>query len=249
MSVFLQIGEQKITESELFPLLAQYQMLPQLAKEIIIEQAIADIECTTEEQTMARQKFCQQYQISTEEQMQGWLKQYLMTPAQLEHLILREPKLEKFKQTTWEAQLESYFLKCKGKLDQIVYSLIRTKDPGIAQELYFRIQEQETSFAELAKKYSQGPEAQTGGLIGPVELNVPHPQIAQMLGSSKPGQLCPPARVGDWLVIVRLEKYISAQLDQPMRQRLLDELFKNWLASQLQQQVSFSPDDTGNAGT
>ena len=39
----------------------------------------------------------------------------------------------------------------------------------------------------------------------------------------------------DWLVIVRLEKLIQAQLDQAMRRRLMDELFENWLSEQIKQ--------------
>jgi parvulin-like peptidyl-prolyl isomerase len=244
MTKVLQVGDRIVTANDVIPLLAQYQILPQLAREIIIDQAIADIQCTPEEEATARQKFYQQNQIATDEQIPAWLEQQGMTPAQLEHVALREIKLEKFKQATWDSQVESYFLKSKGQLDRVVYSLIRTKDAGVAQEIYFRIHEQEASFAELARQYSQGPEAQTGGLIGPVELNTPHPQIAQMLMTSQSGQLWPPTRVGDWFAIIRLEQYISAQLDPPMRQRLLDELFKNWLMTQLKQTVSFASDET-----
>lgn len=244
MGCVLNIGEQTITQEDLFPLLAQYQILPQLAREIIIEQAIADIECTEEEKTNARQQFCQQLQINTEEQLQAWGKQQFMTPEQLESKIIRGLKIEKFKQNTWENKLESYFLKRKGQLDKVIYSLIRTQDAGIAQELYFRIQENETSFADLAKQYSQGSESQTGGLVGPVELSVPHPKISQLLMASKPGQLLPPTRIENWLVIVRLEKLIFAELDQQTRQRLTEELFRNWLQEQMQQQVSFSESTT-----
>jgi parvulin-like peptidyl-prolyl isomerase len=244
MTIVLQIGEQSIKQEDLFPLLAQYQMLPQLAQEIIIDSAIAEIECSVEEAAHARQSFYQQQQISNEEQLQSWLKLHGMTQEQLEKLMLRGIKVEKFKQATWGHQLESYFLKYKGKIDRAVYSLLRTQDAGVAQELYFRLQEEESSFPELAKEYSQGPEAQTGGLIGPVELNVPHPRIAQMLMSSKPGQLWPPTRVGDWWIIVRLEKYMSAQLDEPTKQRLLKELFQNWLNEQFQEKVSFLPEET-----
>jgi parvulin-like peptidyl-prolyl isomerase len=88
-------------------------------------------------------------------------------------------------------------------------------------------------------QYSQGTEAQTGGLIGPVEINAPHPKIAQVLATSKPGQLTPPTRVGEWIVIIRLENYLSAQLDPPMRQRMLDELFRDWLNEAMKQKVSF----------
>jgi parvulin-like peptidyl-prolyl isomerase len=239
MSVVIQIGDQEINDEDLFALLAQYKMLPQLAKEILIDRAIANIECTSEEETISRQKFYQQYQITTEAQIKLWLKHHGMTPEQLDRLVVRELKLEKFKQSTWGNQVESYFLQNKRQLDRVVYSLIRTKDAGIAQELYFRIQEHETTFAELAKQYSEGAEAETGGLIGPVELNLPHPKIAQILSATQPGQLVPPNRVGDWWIIVRLEKYLSAQLDEPMRQRILNDLFQAWLSSQFQQQVAF----------
>jgi len=41
--------------------------------------------------------------------------------------------------------------------------------------------------------------------------------------------------LGEWLVIVRLENFIPAQLDELMRQRLLNECFATWLSEQLQQ--------------
>ena len=90
-------------------------------------------------------------------------------------------------------------------------------------------------------EYSEGSEAQTGGLIGPVEVNAPHPRIAQVLSTCKPGQLVPPTRVGEWIVIIRLENFISAQLDDPMRQRMIDEMFRQWLNEQVNKQVSYFP--------
>jgi hypothetical protein len=40
--------------------------------------------------------------------------------------------------------------------------------------------------------------------------------------------------LGDWWVITQLEQLMPAQLDETMRQRLLNELFENWLQEQLQ---------------
>lgn len=241
MGFVIQVGEKQLTENDLYPLLAKYGMLSQLAREMIIDEAIAGVICTPEEETNARNRFYQQNQLTDETHVEAWLKQSGMTREQLEKLSLRDLKLEKYKQATLTNRLESYFLQSKGQLDRVVYSLIRTKDGGIAQELYFRVQEQESTFAELAKQYSQGAEAQTGGLVGPVELNVPHPKIAQMLSTSKPGQLWPPTPVGEWFIILRLEKYISAQLDPPTQQRLLNDLFQKWLQEQIKQKIIFSP--------
>jgi len=233
MTVVLQIGNRSITAEEVLPLIAGYQMLPQFVQEILIDDAIQSIECTPEEAQEACQQFYTQNQITTDDSRQAWLQQHGMTQAQLDLLATRELRVEKYKQQTWGSKLESYFLSRKDKLDKVIYSLIRTQDIGIAQELYFRILEGEQSFAELARSYSQGPEAQTDGLIGPVELSVPHPTLAQILTLSQPGQISPPTRVGEWLVLVRLERFIPAQMDESMRRRLLTECFNSWLQNQL----------------
>lgn len=233
MSTILQVGNRRITAEEIIPLLAGYQMLPQLLRELFIDQAIATIECTPEEKASTRQQFYEKNQLNSETEREAWLVQNGMTLEQLEALAIRGLRIEKLKQASFGHKLESYFLNRKSKLDKVMYSLLRTKEVGIAQELYFRIQEGEQSFAELAREYSQGPEAQTGGLIGPVEASMAHPVLAQILSVSQPGQLWPPTRLGEWLVIVRLEKLIPAQLDESMRRQLLNELFSTWLQEQL----------------
>ncbi|NJO39594.1 MAG: peptidylprolyl isomerase [Cyanobacteria bacterium CRU_2_1] len=233
MAEVLKIGDRSITAEEVLPLMAGYQMLPQFIQEILIDQAIASIDCTPEETEQVCQQFFTQNQITDDKARQAWMGRYGMAPEQLKSLATRELRIEKFKKDTWGPKLESYFLSRKNQLDKVIYSLIRTQDVGIAQELYFRILEGEQALGELARTYSQGPEAQTDGLIGPVELSVPHPTLAQLLTLSQPGQLCPPTRVGEWLVLVRLEKFIPAQMDDSMRRRLLDECFNNWLRDQL----------------
>jgi parvulin-like peptidyl-prolyl isomerase len=233
MAVVLQVDNRSFTAEEVLPLLAGYQMMPRFVQEILIDQAIAPIECTPEEITEATERFYAQNEIASDDDRQVWLGRFGMTTQQLDSLATRELRIDKFKQQVWSPKIESYFLSRKNQLDKVIYSLVRTQDVGIAQEIYFRVLEGEQTFAELARTYSQGPEAQTDGLIGPVELSVPHPVLAQLLTLSQPGQISPPTRVGEWLVLVRLEKFIPAQLDDPMRRRLLDECFNTWLQEQL----------------
>ena len=235
MSTVLQIGNRTLAAEEIIPLLASYQMLPQMFRESIIDQAIAPFSCTSEETATACQQFYQRCNLTSEAERQAWLERYGMRHEHLEALTTRRLRIEKFKQATWGNNLESYFLKRKGQLDQAVFSLIRTKDRSVAQELYFRLQEGEQTFAELASAYSQGSEAQNGGVVGPVELSTLHPNLARLLRVSQPSQLWPPNRLDEWLVIVRLERLIPAQLDAFMRQRLLGELFEAWLQEQLSQ--------------
>jgi parvulin-like peptidyl-prolyl isomerase len=237
MTTLLQIGERTITTNEIVPLLKQYGILPQLIKEIVLDSAIANITLSQEEINQALKQFYQENQLNSDADLEAWLETRSLEREQLDNLISRKLKIEQFKKETWGDKVESYFIQRKPKLDKVVYSLIRVNDVGIAQELYFRIQEGEQSFGELAREHSQGPEAQTGGVLGPVELGVPHPALAKMLASVQPGQLLPPTKLGDWMVILRLEKLLPAQLDEAMRGRLLNELFENWLQTQLKEDI------------
>jgi glycosyltransferase involved in cell wall biosynthesis len=232
----LQVHNRKVSEQEIIPLLSQYQLLPKFRQELLIDDAIASFDYTLEEQTKCCQDFCTQHQLTSEAERLAWLQQQGITETQFLHLATRNLRIEKFKQATWGNQLETYFNQQKKQLDQVVYSLIRIRDAAAAQELYFRLLEDEQPFAELAAQYSQGSEARTGGLMGPVAMSTPHPNLARILAASQPGQLSPPTRVGEWWIIVRLEKYMPARLDESMQQRLLNELFASWLKEQLQEQ-------------
>lgn len=231
----LQVGNKMIQPNQVLSLLQRYQLISQMLRGLVIDQAIAQISCTEEERQTAIAAFCQQHQLTSPEAREAWLHNQGMTPEQLEELAIRPLLLRKFKTATWGHKVESYFLKRKTSFDQVIYSLLRTRDRGVAHEIYFRIKEGEQSFGELARQYSQGSEAHTGGVIGPVSLNYPHPAIAKILSISQPGQLWHPLRLEDWFVIIRLEKFFPAKLDQLMRDRLIDELFEAWLQEQIQQ--------------
>ncbi|NJN21502.1 MAG: peptidylprolyl isomerase [Leptolyngbya sp. RL_3_1] len=230
----LQIGTETFSAEAVLPLLVQHQLIPHLRREVIIDRALAEIECSDEEKIQAMQAFCERNQLASDEHKQAWLAYHAMAPEHLETLALRELKLQKFKRQTWENQINSDFLEHKQRFDRLIYSLIRTQDVGLAQELYFRIQDDPDSFSQLAQTYSEGVEAERGGLLGPVTLDVPHPNLAKLLSISQPGQLHPPMRIGEWFVVVRLEKFLPAQLDDNIRQRLLEMRFQTWLKAELQ---------------
>jgi parvulin-like peptidyl-prolyl isomerase len=231
---FITLGDRHLDASELLSLLTQHQMLPQFLKELLIEQATQDIALTSAEEALALEQFYARQQIKDEAQANAWLRYHRMSAEQLSAQAMRRVKLEKFKQITWNAYVETDFLKYKSQLDQFTCSMIRTKDAELAQELYFRIKEGEQTFADLAPQYSQGPEAQSSGLVGPVAASNMHPKLLQILSSSKPGQLCPPQQLEEWFIIVRLEQYLPAQLDEAIRQQILDRRFQEWLEQQLQ---------------
>ncbi|MDF5707458.1 MAG: peptidylprolyl isomerase [Nostoc sp. S4] len=220
---------------EIIPLLASYNLMPQFLCERIIESALAPITCTKAETNHALEQFYQHWNLTSEDKIKDWCLHYSFTQDRLELFATRKLRIEKFKQIMWGEQIESYFLKYKRQLAQVIYSLITTENRSTANELFFRIAEGEHSFAELAREYSQGPEADTYGIIGPVELGSMTPNFAQLLYTSQVGVVQLPVLLGKLWVIVRVEKLIFAQLDDLMYQRLLQGNFEAWLKQQLNQ--------------
>ena len=220
-------------KSPLLEQLVAYQMMPQLIKELIVDTAIAEIKEAHINIQAILDGFYARHRITSSEAQQNWLHYHRMTQAQLEQQALRQWKLEQYKQKRWAPQVESLFLAQKGQFDQVIYSLLRIKDLGIAQELFFRLQEGEQTFAALASAYSQGPEAQTGGLVGPVELGRLQPTLSQLLQQRQPGKLHPPTPLDQWFVILRLEHYLPASLTDTLRQRLIDQKFQEWLQHEI----------------
>jgi len=231
MPAVLQIGQQVLSAPQLIEKLKQYGLMPQLVQEFVIDTAIAHIDS---DPSKAMESFCAKRGLFSEEQRQAWCKQQGQSPQEMVAAAVREHKLTAFQEETWGDQIESYFLQRKTQLDRVCYSLIRTKNASLAQEIYFRLSDDGVSFNDLARQYSEGQESKTGGFIGPVELNVPHPVLARMLSVSQPGQLWAPTQIGEWLVIARLEQFEPAQFTDAMRQRLLTEQFQTWLRQQLQ---------------
>lgn len=201
--------------------------------QLILDQAIATIDCSDAEREQFRRRFY------PEQTYHLWLQQQGVTADQFETWLDRELSIRKFQMQRWGKRVSSYFLQRKHQLDQVICSLIYVSDDEMAQELYFRIVEGEQSFGDVARLYSQGPEAETGGRIGPIELGQLHPKIAQRFYGGRPGQLWDPFRADEWVVIAQLEARLPVQFDDFMRQSLLNELLESWLQEQAKQQFPF----------
>ena len=227
----MQVGPEVLNTPELIQRIRQYRLLPTLIKELVTDQLIDGVPC---DQQVAYEQYCTQHNLFSDEQRQAWCQQHQLEPQHLMTEAVRVYRLNRFKEDTWATQIQSDFMQNKAKYDRAIYSMIRIKERVLAQELFFRLRDDGLSFADVAKEYSQGKEAQTGGMVGPVELGNLHPTLVKILQVSQPQQLWQPEQVGDWLVIVRLEKLIPAKFDEAMRQRLLNEQFQSLLNQKMQ---------------
>ena len=75
-------------------------------------------------------------------------------------------------------------------------------------------------------------EKNTRGIIGPVPIGSAHPKLAEILKHSPPGEVQPPIKIEDIYLVVRVESYNPARLDDFMKGKMCEELFNNWLTLQ-----------------
>lgn len=175
--------------------------------------------------------------------LQGWLDARGWTLRDLELEAQRSSCLRLFGEQRFGAGLEDLFVQRKNQLDTAVYSLLRVRDRGLAQELWIQISEGETTFAEAASRYSDGPEATTKGVIGPLSLGAIQPELAERLRGLQPGEVRAPEAMGQWYVLLRLELLTAAKLDEPTRQRLINEELQGFLQERCQQILNGSSPD------
>ncbi len=192
------------------------ELMPQLFFRHIEEEITALVPSDLPWLERQRAAFVQDVGLEQTLQARGW------SEADLDLHLWRPEALRRFSDQRFGPGLEEEFLKEGGNADQVIYSMIRFRDPALAREIWIRIGEQETSFVEAAAQFGEGPEAAHLGVIGPLQISQIQPQqLRDHIRQLQPGEVQAPLRLGEWLLLLRLEKTQPAIFDQGTRARLL----------------------------
>jgi parvulin-like peptidyl-prolyl isomerase len=247
--VELGAGHPWLTLSEVNRLVRQQGLAPALARAWLLDQLLAAIPLDPAEEAQLIEEWLQSQGAGSgagsgtdsSAERQAWLQRQRLLPADLPALACREARLRLFREQRFAAEVEVQFLRRKPELDQAVYSLLRVADRQLAEELYQRLRDDNADFGALAARYGEGRERHSRGLFGPLPLAAAHPEISGRLRVGQPGQLWPPFAANQHWVLLRLEQQLPARLNEPTRERMLDELFEAWLQQRLQLLLSGEP--------
>lgn len=177
--------------------------------------------------------------------LSDYLAKNFLTEFDLECNLHLSYALEQFSKSRFGPGLEEEFLSTEGGHDQVIYSIIRLDDVGLAQELWIRLEEGEATFPQLAEIYGQSPESDRKGLFGPLPIgNVHPPDLAKLLRTLKPGEIHPPVFWGDWHVLIRLERLQSTPFDLSLRKHLLNLKLSSFLDERINQRLSGQQPET-----
>jgi len=223
---------------EQLDLLARHRLVRPLLRSMVMAELSAGIEIAEEQRRQAMDAFMGEQQISTQEGLDAFLRMSLLRQDELEEQLLQPLRLKRYIDLHHLPKAEARFLQRKNQLDRVVYSLLRLEDAGLARELYLQINEGEADFSELAARYAEGPERNTRGIVGPVPLMQAHPLLAERLRAATPGALMEPFLIERWWLVVRLETFSPACLDEGTAAQMAQELFEETLEEQVKSRIS-----------
>ena len=210
-------------------LLRKYNLLKPLVEQMITSEAIAGVEVSAEALEKAKLELLDQRGFETMEQWSEMLADLGRTDEEVIDRLERVIRRQEYIRERFAPKAEARFLERKNELDQVVYSLLRLANNFLARELYLQIESGESNFADLAKRYAEGPERNTNGIVGPVSMTQAHPDLVEKLRVAQPGVLLEPFRIADWWLVVRLERYSPATFTPEVSDRMCREMFDAWI--------------------
>ena len=217
--------------------LARYGLLRPYLRQQLLEELAGSVALTSDEWQRSRDQFCEEHGLETSEDVEIFCQRFQLTPDDFAYQCGFAVAIAKYSDQHFGAKAESRFIASKQSLDQVVYSLLRTGDAGLARELYLQVLEGEANFADLAALHAEGPERSTRGIVGPVPLSQGHPQLVDRLRTAEPGVLLEPFQIENWWLLVRVENLMPAtygpEAADAMKQRLLEE----WLEEQVDRRL------------
>lgn len=222
-------GRPWLALSELNRLIRQQAQARPLARAWVLDQLVHAIPLPIDEEKALMAAFLERRGITDDDQVPAWLESRGLVFDDLRILATQKQRLQRLVRSRWNGEIEVRFLQRKPELDQVVYSLLRVDSEDLAAELHHQIAEGEADFADLAPLHSSGPERHCRGQIGPLPLATGHQSLVSRLRRGRPGQLFDPFEAGESWVVLRLEQFLPAELNDPTRERMMGELFEEWL--------------------
>ena len=213
-------------------LLRRYNLLKPLVEQMITSEAIAGVPVPADALEKAKLELLDQRGFETMERWSEMLADLDRTDEEVIDRLERVIRRQEYIRERFAPKAEARFLERKNELDQVVYSLLRLANNFLARELYLQIESGESNFADLAKRYAEGPERNTNGIVGPVSLTQAHPVLVEKLRVAQPGVLLEPFRIADWWLVVRLERYSPATFTPEVSDRMCREMFDAWIGEE-----------------
>lgn len=164
----------------------------------------------------------------------AWLESEMITPEDWEAGIRDRLLARKLAEHLFSHQVERYFAENRLNFDCIYLYRIVVPYEQLAQELFYEIEENEISFFEAAHLYDidQRRRLQCGyeGKLPRMSLK---PELAAIVFGARVGEVIGAIQTDQGYELLLVEEFEQAELTAEVRQQIIDQLFNEWLNSEL----------------
>jgi parvulin-like peptidyl-prolyl isomerase len=231
-----------ITQEDIFHQVKLSCQIPEIIEKIIERKIIisaaqaAGIEVTKEELQQAANQMRAISQLKDAQATWVWLDKYGFSLDDFEEFMYITLISTKLTAHLFKDQIEPYFY--EHQLDYagaIIYEII-LDDQDEAIELFYEIQEGEISFYDAGQQYIQDLELRRkGGYRGKVNRTEMKPEVSAAVFASMSSQLLKPIVTADGVYLVLVEEIIKPELDKMLYQKIMLDLYSEWLKQQKEQ--------------
>ena len=167
--------------------------------------------------------------IKSDSDFHNWLNLYKISIEEWIDLINSDYIWSSWCMEKYKDELSQYFQTKKGHLDLFVYSIIKVKNKELADELYLRIKEKESTFEDITYQFSEENEKYRSGKIGPISINNIEPSIASLIKVGDEKQLWEPKLSNGMWFILRLDNILHQEFNTQLKIKLSLELGEKFL--------------------
>lgn len=158
----------------------------------------------------------------------------MISPENWEAGIYEQLLSQKLAQSLFSREIDKYFAQNKIKFEQVILYQIIIPYEKLAWEIFYQIEEEEMSFYQAAHLYDIDEKRRLNcGYEGKIyRANLP-PDMAAAIFSIRLKEITRPIKTEQGYLLLMVEEFIPAQLTPELYQELLQNMFSEWLASEL----------------
>jgi parvulin-like peptidyl-prolyl isomerase len=189
-----------------------------------------NITVTDEELQTAGDTFRQKNNLLTASETINWLDQQKITPEEWSEGIRLSLLTKKLKEFLFNESLDTHYIKERDAYKRVAISQILVRDLLEAKKIVQALEEKKATFCALALEHSKGKHSrENGGFLGIRFWSELTPEIAQALVNTQEGEIVGPVQTRLGYHILRVEKWIPTELDEEVREQILELLFQTLL--------------------
>ncbi|MBD2740551.1 peptidylprolyl isomerase [Coleofasciculus sp. FACHB-1120] len=164
----------------------------------------------------------------------AWLAEQMIASEDWEEGIRDRLISKKLAESLFAKEAEKFFAQNKLNFDQIILYQMILPDERLAQELFYQIEEREISFYEAAHLYDSDERRRYQcGYEGKLYRWSFKPDLSAIIFSAKRKEVFGPISTEQGYHLFMVEEFSPAQFTPQTHQEIMDRMFKEWLASEL----------------